>query len=102
MGIQMYMISVKDELTHETSRELQRAVRAHDGLILMVTRTGPLVALEEPAVGALAAHPLVRFIGPVSLNPRGFAAQRLEAIFSENLSKQITVSHRVPEESLGQ
>jgi len=102
MGIQMYMIAVKDELTHDTSRELQRAVRAHDGLILMVARTGPLVALEEQAVGALADHPLVRFIGPVSLNPRGFAAQRLEAIFSENLSKQIAVTQRAPEAGLGQ
>ncbi|HEY8304084.1 MAG TPA: hypothetical protein VIG42_05795 [Solirubrobacteraceae bacterium] len=102
MGVQMYMIGVKDELTQETSREIQRAVRTHDGLILMVTRTGPLVALEEAAVGALADHPLVRFIGPVSLNPRGFAAQRLEAIFSENLNKQITITHRAPEESLGQ
>lgn len=93
MGIQMYMISLKDEMTQDTSREIQRAVRAHDGFILMVARTGPLVALEESAVKPLSEHPLVRFIGPVSLNPRGFAAQRLQAIFSENLSKQITVDH---------
>jgi hypothetical protein len=92
----MYMIALEDELTDETSRDIQRAVRAHDGFILMVTRTGPLVALEEPAAQALADHPLVRFIGPVTLNPRGFAAQRLEAIFAKNLSKQITVPHHPP------
>jgi hypothetical protein len=87
----MYMIAVRGGLTDETSRDLQRFVRQRGGFILMVTRTGPIVALEEGQAGALADHPLVEFVGPVQLNPRGFAAEQLERIFAENLSKQVVI-----------
>jgi hypothetical protein len=102
MGMQMYIVALKEELTDETSREIQREVRAHDGFILMVTRTGPFVAMDEAGASALASHELVRFIGPVSLNPHGFAAKRLEAIFAENLSKQITLDQPAPGAGIGQ
>jgi hypothetical protein len=31
----------------------------------------------------------VAFIGPVTLNPRGVAAEQLQRVFAENLSKQL-------------
>jgi len=89
MGMQMYFVIFKDAYSDDISREVQRFVRQRGGFILMVTRNGPLVGLEEAQVGAVAKHPQVRFVGPVMLNPRGFAAYHLQRIFAENLSKQL-------------
>jgi hypothetical protein len=89
MSMQMFMIALKGKYNEEASREMQRFVRQCGGLILMVTRNGPLVALENTKLPAVAKHPMVRFIGPVTLNPRGLAAQELQRIFAENLSKQL-------------
>jgi hypothetical protein len=55
----------------------------------MVTRAGPIVALDEGRQSLVAGHPLVEFMGPVELNPRGFAAHQLQSIMAENLSKQV-------------
>jgi hypothetical protein len=87
--MQMYMIAQAGEVTEESSRQVQRFVRQCGGFILMTTRTGPLVALEDTRAGEVAKHPLVRFIGPVTLNPRGLAAEQLQRVFAENLSKQL-------------
>ena len=89
MPIQMWFIAQHGEVTDQTSRDLARAVREQGGLILMATRTGPLVALDTEAAPVVEKHPLVAFMGPVSLNPHGLAADRLEYIFAENLSKQL-------------
>ena len=87
----MYLIAVRGGLTDEKSRDLQRFVRHHDGFILMVTRTGPIVALDERKSTLVSNHPLVEFMGPVELNPRGFLARELENIFAENLGKQVAL-----------
>jgi hypothetical protein len=92
MSMQMFMIALKGGYTNEASREVQMFVRKCGGFILMATRTGPLVALENSRLPAVAKHPLVKFIGPVTLNPRGVAAQELQRIFAENLSKQLNVT----------
>jgi hypothetical protein len=90
--MQMWLIAVRGELTDGSSRELQRAVRERGGLILMVTRTGPIVALEDSEAAEVEKHPLVAFMGPVQLNPRGIAADRLQRVFAENLSRQIDLA----------
>lgn len=88
----MWMIAQRGEVTEDTSRELQRWVRQCGGLILMVTRSGPLVALDDQDAPAVEQHPLVAHMGPVRLNPHGVAAKRLEQIFARNLSRQLDVS----------
>ena len=93
MGMQMYIIALKGELTQDSSREIQRFVRQCDGFILMVTRAGPLVALDDTKAEVVAQHPLVRFMGPVTLSPHGLAAERLQQIFAENLSKQLKIGN---------
>jgi len=55
----------------------------------MATRTGPLIGLDDSQLPAVSKHPSVGFIGPVTLNPRGVAAEQLQQIFAENLSKQL-------------
>jgi hypothetical protein len=89
MSMQMYFVVTSSELTDATSREIQRYVRACGGLILIVTRNGPLVALDDAAVASVQRHPLVRFLGGVQLNPHGLAADRLQRVFTENLTKQV-------------
>ena len=85
----MYLIAVRGGLSDEKSRDLQRFVRHHDGFILMVTRTGPVIAIDETKSTLVSNHPLVEFMGPVELNPRGFLARELEGIFAANLGKQV-------------
>jgi hypothetical protein len=33
----------------------------------------------------------VKLVGGITLNPKGYAAERLQRIFAENLSKQIEI-----------
>src|SRR5438874_1563178 len=47
VSMQMYFVVTRDELTDATSRELQRYLHSCGGLILMVTRNGPVVALDD-------------------------------------------------------
>lgn len=89
--MRMWMIAQRGEVTEESSRELQRWVRQCGGLLLMATRGGPIVALADEDAPKVEKHPLVEFMGPVALNPRGFAAERLERVFADNLSKQLDV-----------
>jgi hypothetical protein len=92
MSMSMYLVVPKGQLTQDCSRELQRFIRSCGGFILMVTRTSLIAALENQAMGRVQKHPRVKFVGPVTLNPRGLAAERLQRIFAENLSQQINVS----------
>jgi len=85
------MIAQRGEVTDDTSRELQHWIRRCGGLILMVTRSGPLVALDDQDAPAVEGHPLVEHMGPVHLNPNGVAARRLEQIFARNLGRQLAV-----------
>jgi hypothetical protein len=87
--MQMWIIVQRGGVDEASSRVLQHFVREQGGFILMVTRTGPLVALEDTAAPEVEKHPLVEFMGPVALNPRGVAADRLERIFAQNLSRQL-------------
>ncbi len=89
MAMRMWFIAQKGEVTDDSSRELCRAIRECGGLILMATRTGPLVALDDDVAPAVEQLPLVALMGPVALNPHGFAADRLQRIFAENLGKQL-------------
>jgi hypothetical protein len=89
MPFRMWFIAQAGEVTDGSIRELCTAIRERGGVILMNTRTGPLVALDDDVAPAVEQHPLVAHMGPVALNPRGLAADRLQHIFAENLSKQI-------------
>ena len=92
MPFRMWFIAQKGDVTEGSLRELCTAVRERGGVILMNTRTGPLVALDDEVAPAVEQHPLVAHMGPVSLNPRGLAADRLQHIFAENLSKQVDLA----------
>ena len=70
----------------------------------MVTPTGPIVAIDDSLSAAVNRHPSIAFMGAVTLNPHGRAAQALQRIFAENLSKQIALppaGNPEPEKPLG-
>ena len=96
MAMQMYIITFKGGFSQEASRDVQREVRALGGFILMVTPNGPLIALDDSRISRISRHAAVAFVGGVSLNPRGRAAQELQRIFAENLSKQIQIEDSAP------
>lgn len=89
MAIQMYLVAFNGEFSQELSRGVQHRVRDCGGVILMVMKTGLIVALDDSKVPSVQQHPDVQLVGGISLNPRGFAADRLQRIFAENLSKQL-------------
>jgi len=89
MGLQVYIVSPRGECTPEVSRDLQHHVRGCGGYILMATRNGPIIAIDDGRAPLVARHPRVDFLGPVTLNPKGVAAETLTRIFAENLSKQL-------------
>jgi hypothetical protein len=92
MAMQMFLVALKPNFSRETSRDVQHLVKKHGGFILMVTRSGPIVALDDSKVGAVSAHSEVRMVGGVSLNPQGLATDRLQRIFTQNLSKQVAIT----------
>jgi len=92
MPMQMYFVAFRGEFDQEISRQVQYLVTQNGGFILMVTKTGQVVALDDSKAPLIAKHPKVRSIGGVTLNPRGFAADRLQRIFAQNLSKQLDLS----------
>ncbi len=92
MAMQMYILTFKGGFSQDASRDVQRHVRRLGGFILMVTPNGPIVAIDDSQAAAVSQHPAAAFMGGVTFNPRGHAAQELQRIFAENLSKQITLS----------
>jgi hypothetical protein len=104
MAMQMYMVTFRGGFTAEASRDVQRHVRTLGGYILMVSPNGPVIAIDDSRAPEVAKHPSVDLVGGVTLNPRGRAAQYLQAIFTENLSKQIptpTADEPPPEQPEG-
>ena len=89
MAMQMYMVAFNGEFSQQRARSVQHRVRQSGGYILMVMRTGIIVALDDSQVDGVQRHPDVKLVGGVTLSPTGYAAERLRRIFAENLSKQI-------------
>jgi len=57
----------------------------------MVMKTGIIAAFDDGMVPIVQSHPDVKLVGGVTLSPNGYAADRLQRIFAENLAKQIEV-----------
>lgn len=91
MAFQMYMVAFEGDFSDDVSRSVQHRVRDCQGFTLMVMKTGIIAAFDDSMVPVMCAHPSVKMVGGVTLNPQGYAAERLKKIFAENLSKQIVV-----------
>lgn len=89
MGLQTYIITPHGEFTDDSARDLLHHVRRSGGYVLMVMQTSSVIAIDDSQMPAIGRHPQVAFIGPVTLNPNGIAAQMLQRLFAQNLSRQI-------------
>lgn len=93
MAFQSYLVAFKREFSQDISRSVQHRVKQRGGFILMVAKTGIIAAFDDSQVSAVAEHPDVKLVGGITLNPRGYAADRLQRVFAENLSKQIVITN---------
>ena len=87
----MYMVAFNGDFSQAVSRDVQHHIRKFNGLTLMVMKTGIIAAFDDSVAPFVQQHPSVKLVGGVTLNPKGFAAERLQRIFAENLAKQIEV-----------
>ena len=91
MAMQMYMVAFNGDFSQPASRAVQHAIKKCSGFTLMVMRTGIIAAFDDRMVPFIESQPSVKLVGGVTLSPKGFAADRLQRIFAENLSKQLEV-----------
>jgi len=91
VAFQMYMVAFNGGFSQDASRSVQHHIRKLNGFTLMVMKTGIIAAFDDGLVLAVQAHPSVKLVGGVTLSPHGYAADRLQRIFAENLSKQLEV-----------
>jgi hypothetical protein len=91
MAMQMYMVAFNGDFSQATSRAVQHAIKKCNGFTLMVMRTGIIAAFDDGMVPFIQSQPDVKLVGGVTLSPNGYAADRLQRIFAENLSKQLEV-----------
>ncbi len=91
MAYQMYMVAFNGAFSQGMSRDVQHHIRKLNGFTLMVMKTGLIAAFDDGMVPFVQAHAGVKLVGGVTLSPHGYAADRLQRIFAENLSKQIEV-----------
>ena len=87
----MYMVAFNGEFSQASSRAIQHHVRKCNGFTLMVMKMGIIAAFDDALVPVVQSHPDVKLVGGVTLNPQGYAADRLQRIFAENLSKQLEI-----------
>ncbi len=76
MAMNMYIVTFKGGYSEEASRAVALQVKRLGGFILMVTRNGPIVAIDDSQAAALNRNPSVEFVGGVSYNPKGVACER--------------------------
>ncbi len=90
MGMQIYLVQPRDLESEQDRVTLADVVASHQGYILMATSYGSLiVALDERYVSAIQAHPLVNFVGGITLNPNAPGAAALQRLFANNLARQL-------------
>lgn len=73
----------------EVRQQIAEWVALAGGMVLMATPGGSLiVALAHEHRELVASHPQVAFVGGVSLNPNGRAAEALRMRFETNAARQ--------------
>ena len=102
MAIQMYLVHPRQSDDEQARSTLAELVVSYQGFILMATSYGSLiVALDEQYVDTLKAHHLVAFVGGVTLNPGGAAAERLQHLFAHNVALQLQSRGASPAVQMG-
>jgi hypothetical protein len=89
MAFETYLVRCQPQCDVEMIKSVAVYIRSLNGLILMATRQGAIVAAFDDSLRDLVKkYRGVEFIGGVTLDPRGAAAQELHRIFVEHLGLQ--------------
>jgi hypothetical protein len=92
--MEMLLVRPRDGAPPGVDEQIAEWTATHDGLILMATAAGSLVvALPRAHKEQLRAHPLVGFVGGVTLQGDGKAARALKQRFAENAARQLVQRH---------
>lgn len=90
MAVQMYLVHPKHNEDDQARESIGELVANLQGFILMATSYGSLIiALDERYADTVRAHPQVEFVGGVTFNPDGPAAERLKRLFAQNVAAQL-------------
>ncbi len=90
MGMQMYLVQPEDHHNDQARETIAEFIAQRQGFILMATSNGSLiVAFDDSYVDAVKAHPVVKFVGGVTLSPDGPAAMALQRMFAQNVALQL-------------
>lgn len=90
MTMQMYLVQPRSREDDAVRARLAEVIANLGGFILMATDYGSLiVAFDDQYVSAVRAHPLVDFVGGVTLDPQGPAADKLQRLFAQNIALQM-------------
>lgn len=89
MAMQAYLVHCT-EGTVGTLKSIATQIRSLNGLILMATRQGVLIAaFDDAQVERVRKIGGVTFVGGVTLDPRGQAARELNAVFATHIARQL-------------
>ena len=89
MSFQAYLVNCSGGQI-ELLKSVAIQIRALDGLILMATRQGTIIAaFDDSQVERVRRVSGVTFVGGVTLDPRGEAARELSQVFAAHLAHQV-------------
>jgi hypothetical protein len=90
MPVQMFVVHPRDGDDDEARGEIAAFIAQRQGFILMATSYGSLIAaFDDVHLDSLKRHPLVDFVGGVTLDPAAPGAAALQRMFAENVAAQL-------------
>lgn len=91
MAFQTYLVRCQSGSDIALIKSVAVYIRSLNGLILMATRQGAIVAgFDDSLVERVKKYQGVAFVGGVTLDPHGAASQELHRVFAEHLALQIS------------
>ena len=97
MPYQTYLVRCRVGSDVEAIKRVALQVRSINGLVLMATRQGGIVAaFDDRLVERVKGWLDVDFVGGVTLAPHGAAAEQLRHIFASHLALQVAAPTEPP------
>lgn len=90
MAFQTYLVCCQSGCDTGIIKSVAVYIRRLNGLVLMATRQGAIVAgFDDSLVELVRRYRGVAFVGGVTLDPRGNATWELHRVFAEHLALQV-------------
>ena len=90
MPFQLFLVHPRSRDDDDGRVQIAELVVARGGFVLMTTSYGSMVtSFYDTHLDAVRAHPLVEFVGGVTLDPNAPGAAALQRMFAENVAAQL-------------